>query len=684
MSLVLLLTLIFTSDASAQVIKLTTDTTLFTIHQESIPAAADSGGRWIPVNIVVTSHSDYPIHIPGFSTHVRDYLNPGCAPFRRVKLADSAWSYADSIFIGEDVLIGNTMELGWPVAHSAPWKYKDSVMALWRTQVDTEGHSIVTIDGNAYHGSAVLEYVVPPHGTVRVPYLVQSIGDENTHQLDVAPLIFDIQMRKGIEYWFSDSAGIRRMGDSGEYELQPYPYWLSVLVPATCSAPARLFDTATLTNKTNSVVLGSGTSFSWSKWTTSNYDTLIQRTNVSFRLVGEYADRFDLPADVILDCGPMSGGTLRFNGAPKPIVHDTLIATSINCWGSVVTRTPIEAYSTIKNGYKVRALQTNTVPFLGSTYDTLVLSNVSDFSIELKDLQLYKFSNDPESFQFVSSPSVIAAHDSGYIVLLLTDNNNAKDTANDYRSAYVTGVVTPYQVDMAFSDSVILAQVSGKVDVFCPVNTIYTGEKPPKLQHGIHPTGIIFPSDVTSTITGPRSFEVRFGNFDSVSEYFYLPYFDDPRFQITLGNWDGFGTLPVPGSISPAQFSSQICAKISYTGDDNHNYLTQLHWPRAKDTVTIDVMAIGVDAPPFSGVAVQSSSSAFLIWPNPASSVIHIGAEGEDASFTIYDIVGREVYSGEVLSNETFDISTLSPGFYSVVLSSRTDHPITEKLSIVR
>src|SRR5579883_1531004 len=231
LSLVLLLTLTFTSVASAQTVREISDTTLFTIRQESIPPAPDSGGKWFPLTIVVTNNSAYPVHLPGFQTHYRYGGNQGCPPAYAVLIADSAWTYADSILIDEDVLVGHMLMSDYAVAHGTPLKYKDSVLALWRTAVDTAGQSYVTIDGRAYHGRAFLEFVVPPHGTLRVPFLIQSIGSANSGPLDIAFVIFDIQQRSGVEYWFSDSAGIRRMGDTGEYQSRPFPFWLSITVP---------------------------------------------------------------------------------------------------------------------------------------------------------------------------------------------------------------------------------------------------------------------------------------------------------------------------------------------------------------------------------------------------------------------------------------------------------------------
>ncbi len=702
----LLCSLAFASAASSQTVRLTTDTTLFTIRQESIPPVPDSGGRWMPVTIVVSNNSAYPVHIPGFETHLQIR---NCGPIA-ARIADSAFLFADSIFIVEEIDVNHNHRGIITASHATPWKYKDSVMALWDTsaRVDSADNPYVSIDGNIYCGDAELEFVVPPHGTLRVPYLVQAILDpgvqsiveDHADTVDLERAIFS----GNLQYWFSDSTTsngfVRRMGDTGvfqgpiPYPAWPYPRWINIWAPAVCSGPYIMFDTTTLSNKRNPAVLGKSGS-TWTRQVVKDprlnlpYNEILQTTRVAFEVTGEYSDRFILPTDsILLRSCPFSYYStqlsLSFTGAPKTVVHDTLISTSTDCWGTVVTRTPIEAYTLIQNLYQVHQLTINTTPFLGRAYDTVVLSNLSDVPIELKKLQMKQ--GDTEAFQLVSVPTVVPAHDSSYIIFLLTDNNFAKDTTlEEGRIIWISGSVVPYQQNMSFSDSVFSLEVMGNIDVWCPVDAIYRKVQHPKIKHGIHPTGIIFPSDVKSAFTGPKSFIVYFGNFDSTSEYFYVPYFDDSHLQIAILN-DGFGSYSLPGLIppTPSSPSSQIQAKITFTGDDYHNYLTQLHWPRANDTVTIDVMVVGTHAPPFSSVHAPKSSSSFSIWPNPALSVLHIVPDDETAGFAIYDIYGREAYSGEASSNAEFDISKLAAGFYTVVLNSRTDHAVTQKLSIVR
>ncbi|MFI5201574.1 MAG: T9SS type A sorting domain-containing protein [Candidatus Kapaibacterium sp.] len=689
---VICLSLAFVSASSAQTVKPVSDT-LFTIRVESIPPAPDSGGRWFRVNAVLTSASAYSVHIPGFATH---FYGQSCSSQIAEKIADSAYLLADSVFIYEDTSTHGTNGGAYVAAHATPWKYKDSILHAQ------------TIDGYKYYGSADLEFTLPPHGTLRIPYLVQAVGDQFVDSLDIGGGMFDHNyghiypttpddwLRNSFYGWFSDSTGpkgiIRRVydtrGDTNIYWV-PYPPKVSLKVAALYAGPYILFDTTTLSNKNSPAVLG-GTGSRWGRISPPR-DSFFESTRVRFKVVGEYSNRFTPPLDSLFgNCDsyyPYNQETeffLSFSGAPKTVVRDTLISTSTDPWGSVVTRTPILAYTTIKGLYSLRQLGENITPFLGTSYDTAMLSNLSDYPIELKNLRLAD--GDNEAFQVVSAPTVIAAHDSGYIVLLLTDNNNAKDTALEVRRTWITGTVVPYQQDMSFSDSVFTCEVLGHIDVWCPVNAIYRKTPPPGIKHGVHPTGIIFPSDVTSIFTGPKSFVVYFGNFDSVSEYFYLPYFDDSHFQIAIGDFIGTGTYPLPGFIppSPSSPSSQIQAKITFTGDDSHNYLTKLHWPRSNDTVTIDVMVIGVDAPPFSGVAVQSSSSGFSIWPNPASSILHIGSAAPGGTIAIYDLLGRELVWTELQPNTTFDISQFSPGIYSVVVNSKTGPTAIQKLTIVR
>jgi hypothetical protein len=50
----------------------------------------------------------------------------------------------------------------------------------------------------------------------------------------------------------------------------------------------------------------------------------------------------------------------------------------------------------------------------------------------------------------------------------------------------------------------------------------------------------------------------------------------------------------------------------------------------------------------------------------------------------IYDLLGRELLSAELLSNIQIDISKLRPGIYSVILNSKDRTVEVEKLTVVR
>ena len=93
-----------------------------------------------------------------------------------------------------------------------------------------------------------------------------------------------------------------------------------------------------------------------------------------------------------------------------------------------------------------------------------------------------------------------------------------------------------------------------------------------------------------------------------------------------------------------------------------------MHWPRSIDTITIDVVAIGENAPHLDGVAYSSEPRSVSLWPNPASSILHIRSDDPTANFWISDVLGRKVRTGKG-TESSIDISDLPTGLYVLSFS---------------
>jgi len=189
------------------------------------------------------------------------------------------------------------------------------------------------------------------------------------------------------------------------------------------------------------------------------------------------------------------------------------------------------------------------------------------------------------------------------------------------------------------------------------------------LKHGVHPAGIIFTPSVSS-LSGPGTFLTVYGNNDSTTEYFGTPYYDDPHFTFAIGNYIGLGTVTLPGYVKPDTGFLPIGIQVltTFTGDSYHNYFTQMHWPRATDTVTIDVVCIGKNAPPLDGVTYSSEPRSVSLWPNPASFILHIRSDDPTLDFWITDMLGRKIRTGKG-TESSIDVSDLPNGLYVLSFS---------------
>jgi hypothetical protein len=640
--LILTFLLAFASSASAQQVILTTDSTLYSVSQESIPPN-DSGGRWVETNIVLTSYSGLPVRVYNF---------PHTLSFSGVT---QGFRYDDSAFFRADSISPDYNPNG-SIEYDKPWERLDSLkLSAW--------------------GNWSMSFLLPPHGTVRVPFWTKLIGWNSQPDMSSASMVLDP---------FSDSV----VGSITYRRYWNTVFWVKELTP--CAAPFLIhFDNLPLNNSGNPVVLGQNLPWNYTRDISNAHDTILDQAMATYQIVGEYSDQFGPPQNNTYNYTVPLG--FRFNGAPKSVVYDTLISTLTDCWGTLISRTPIEAYSIVdmRDCYTLSGGSNELIaPFLGSVTDTIFVANTSIFPIELTNVTLTNYKTQRD-FQVISVPSVIAAGNSGMIVIEMSDHDKIQD-ANDPRySATLTGMVFPYQQDVSIRDSTFSIDLSGTINVYCPYTSHYIYSVP-WIKHGVHPAGILFYSnDISTSYSTGKSFLTAYGNNDSVSDYFYVPYYDDPHFQLSIRNFDGFGSATLPAMLPPDTVlllpsTNTVEVLTVFTGDDQHNYLTKLHWPRANDTVTMDVLALGASAPPFDGVTMKMRSSGFSMWPNPASSTLHISSAEPNATVTIYDLLGRVLLAAELLPNTSLDVSTFPPGIYSVVLKSKDGATSVERFSIAR
>jgi hypothetical protein len=594
--------------------------------QTSIPPN-DSGGRWLRSGVMIRSLSPLPLQV-SLTINDGSWNSRGDTLWR---IADSGYYVADSIRISAQSKDGTSLNYG---SH-APRTYIDTVHAA----------------GSYFQKFAArLIFTLPSRGTLLLPIEVRATG------------------RPGdtLGSMWSDFA---HFIDSSKLLYSPS---FSIRCVAACAGPFIVYDATPLTNKDQPAIFGGIQPVAFIAH--RPYSTVRDATHVSFRVHGEYAEQFVYTKESDLKDGSPNG-LIAFAGAPKSPIHDTLVAIySTECWGSVTITTPIEAYSKYANGYEIHPVSQSLIaPFLGSTGGNAALViNTSTYPITLRDLHVGSY--DSTDFE-VSAPSLIAAHDSAYITVVLKDKDVYLDTIDQDRTAIVTGTIAPYQQSFSFMDSTFSLSVGGKINVYSP----YYYSLCPQLKHGVHPAGIILTSSVKS-LAGPRTFLTVYGNDDSTTEYFGVPYYDDPSLTLAIGNFDGFGSVLLPADVLPDTSTifppnDEIQVLTTFTGDAYHNYRTQLHWPRAQDTITIDVLVLGTEAPRYAKVATPDTHVSLSLWPDPASRAIFVNTGQDHFSYMIFDAVGRVVERGDDLPESScLDISALPPGVYELYLpqSQRT------------
>jgi hypothetical protein len=435
-----------------------------------------------------------------------------------------------------------------------------------------------------------------------------------------------------------------------------------------CKGPWLPFDGRPLSNKENPYYFGiPNANIVFNTYNMGEpFDFHITTTKATYSISGEYSDRYILPQDSTYSQGTLNPYViLTFLGAPKSPLYDTLHCTYTSCWGTDTINAPIEAISEYKETYSITSGSGNwKAPFLGQTEGTFVVNNTKDFPISVT---LFAVSG-PDSINFSAvGPGVISPQSTGEIRVTFKDNNIPEDLISQDRYATLRGNVVPVGPALPFLDSAFTIGLSGTIDVYCPNYFSLI----PKIEHGIHPAGIIFSTD-------RKSFISFFGNYDSTTEYFYLPYYDDPHFGVSVSG------ITLPGEVLPDtgfSFSLGLQTVTTFTGDNNHNYLTKLHWPRGNDTVTMDVLAVGLNAPPFDAVAPLPTGSSLRLWPNPAQSVLHCDID-KDAVMWIFDPLGRILRKFDLhTGRSTVDVSSLPNGLYEVSVPSQGDRV---KLEIVR
>jgi hypothetical protein len=129
-----------------------------------------------------------------------------------------------------------------------------------------------------------------------------------------------------------------------------------------------------------------------------------------------------------------------------------------------------------------------------------------------------------------------------------------------------------------------------------------------------------------------------------------------------MGCADGFIDLHITGGVAPFE--------IFVNGDPNID-LTQLNHG-TYDVLVIDAAGceksssinVGLDI----SLGMQSGSKYIAIYPNPAESFINIKCI-LPASISIYDMYGKLVLQKEISASTSLDVSSLSPGIYSVMLN---------------
>lgn len=86
-------------------------------------------------------------------------------------------------------------------------------------------------------------------------------------------------------------------------------------------------------------------------------------------------------------------------------------------------------------------------------------------------------------------------------------------------------------------------------------------------------------------------------------------------------------------------------------------------WPRGVFLIGFNGYALSVDDP--------DKVERFSVFPNPAEHTLHL-SEAIKGRYTVYDISGKVMLSGKVVTNGAIDISSLPPGVYMLRTAEST------------
>ena len=102
-------------------------------------------------------------------------------------------------------------------------------------------------------------------------------------------------------------------------------------------------------------------------------------------------------------------------------------------------------------------------------------------------------------------------------------------------------------------------------------------------------------------------------------------------------------------------------------------------WQQSADPGSIMIRPV-VGGNYFIGVDEQLVEQDVRIYPNPASSSIHIDGVSNGTSIAVYDIMGRQVMQ-EAFRNE-LSVSHLSNGLYLLNITTAEGNVITKKIMV--
>jgi hypothetical protein len=173
------------------------------------------------------------------------------------------------------------------------------------------------------------------------------------------------------------------------------------------------------------------------------------------------------------------------------------------------------------------------------------------------------------------------------------------------------------------------------------------------------------PSGVNASTTDTNM--TALGRWGSQNIRFYNGRIDDVRLSYAP-RYNTHFTPPCPGDLSTDgstialwHFEEGVgVAGADSSGNAYHAALIGSTW--AADTICL-----------VSDVSASPDRFGLAFYPNPAGDFISIGGQPDDGlRFAILDVLGRQVSVGAVSEDMRIDISSLTPGYYTVVIDRRS------------